>query len=106
VSFDTIAREWRCKWSADADKASLVKAQDELASVLAEVRHAISVRVARDQFDLASARNVPFVVLRLMICMFVCAYACMIYPRAGKSWRYTNSSTVPLRWIFCRHEPS
>ena len=40
VSFDTIAREWRCKWSADADKASLVKAQDELASVLAEVQRA------------------------------------------------------------------
>jgi hypothetical protein len=38
VSFDTIAREWRCKWSADSDKASLVKAQDELASILSEVR--------------------------------------------------------------------
>jgi hypothetical protein len=38
VSFDTIAREWRCKWSADADKASLVKAQDALASILAEVK--------------------------------------------------------------------
>lgn len=38
VSFDTIAREWRCKWSADADKASLVKAQDELASILSEVQ--------------------------------------------------------------------
>lgn len=38
VSFDTIAREWRCKWSADADKASLVKAQDALTEVLSEVR--------------------------------------------------------------------
>lgn len=37
VSFDTIAREWRCKWSADGDKASLVAAQDALAGVLAEV---------------------------------------------------------------------
>ena len=37
VSFDTIAREWRCKWSPDADKSSLSSAQDLLASVLAEV---------------------------------------------------------------------
>ena len=56
MSFDTIAREWRCKWSADADKDSLVKTQDELASVLAEVRYAFRVGAARDQFDLASAR--------------------------------------------------
>merc|ERR1719498_671136 len=27
VEFDTIAREWRCKWSADNDKASLVQLQ-------------------------------------------------------------------------------
>ncbi len=38
VSFDTIAREWRCKWSADNDKASLVKAQDALSEVIKEVR--------------------------------------------------------------------
>ena len=38
VSFDTIAREWRCKWSADADKASLVKAQDELAAIIKDVK--------------------------------------------------------------------
>ena len=37
VKFDTIAREWRCKWSADGDKASLVKAQDELSAIIKEV---------------------------------------------------------------------
>ena len=27
VSFDTVAREWRCKWSDTEDKASLAAAQ-------------------------------------------------------------------------------
>mmetsp|Transcript_2111 Transcript_2111/g.4827 ORF Transcript_2111/g.4827 Transcript_2111/m.4827 type:complete len:162 (-) Transcript_2111:38-523(-) len=44
VSFDTIAREWRCKWSADADKASLVKAQDALTEVLSEVKGVSGVK--------------------------------------------------------------
>jgi hypothetical protein len=34
VSFDTVAREQRCKWSADNDKASLQKAQEVLAKHL------------------------------------------------------------------------
>jgi hypothetical protein len=34
VEFDTVAREWRCKWSAEADKSSLVAAQQALQSVL------------------------------------------------------------------------
>jgi hypothetical protein len=38
VEFDTIAREWRCKWSADNDKASLVEAQKAIDSILAEVK--------------------------------------------------------------------
>ena len=38
VEFDTIAREWRCKWSEDNDKASLVAAQAELAKILADVK--------------------------------------------------------------------
>jgi hypothetical protein len=38
VSFDTIAREWRCKWSEDSDKESLVAAQKELEAVLKEVK--------------------------------------------------------------------
>jgi len=32
VSFDTVAREVRCKWSADNDKASLEAAQGVLAA--------------------------------------------------------------------------
>ena len=38
VTFDNIAREWRCKWSADKDKASLDAAQDLLKTTLAEVK--------------------------------------------------------------------
>jgi len=38
VDFDTIAREWRCKWSPDDDKASLVTAQKALEEVLDEVK--------------------------------------------------------------------
>jgi len=37
VKFDNIAREWRCKWSADNDKASLTEAQKALDDVLADV---------------------------------------------------------------------
>ncbi|KAJ1466582.1 hypothetical protein T484DRAFT_1646813, partial [Baffinella frigidus] len=44
VSFDTIAREWRCKWSADADKAALVSAQDALAGVVADVKKVKGVK--------------------------------------------------------------
>ena len=37
VEFDTIAREWRCKWSADHDKKSLVEAQKALQDVVGEI---------------------------------------------------------------------
>lgn len=39
IEFDTIAREWRCKWSADNDKASLVEAQKVLDSVLDSIKN-------------------------------------------------------------------
>lgn len=38
VEFDTIAREWRCKWSEDNEKASLVEIQKALNDVIAEVK--------------------------------------------------------------------
>jgi len=38
VSFDTVAREWRAKWSADADKASLTAAQSLLEGALMELK--------------------------------------------------------------------
>lgn len=38
VSFDTVAREWRCKWSADADKASLAAAQVVLDGALKDLK--------------------------------------------------------------------
>mmetsp|Transcript_15370 Transcript_15370/g.21415 ORF Transcript_15370/g.21415 Transcript_15370/m.21415 type:complete len:113 (-) Transcript_15370:240-578(-) len=39
VEFDTIAREWRCKFSADNDKVSLVEAQKVLDSVLDSIKN-------------------------------------------------------------------
>jgi hypothetical protein len=44
VEFDTIAREWRCKWSADSDKASLVEAQKALQAVLPEIKSVDGVK--------------------------------------------------------------
>lgn len=38
VEFDTVAREWRCKWSGDNDKKSLAEAQKALNEILAEVK--------------------------------------------------------------------
>mmetsp|Transcript_48875 Transcript_48875/g.91587 ORF Transcript_48875/g.91587 Transcript_48875/m.91587 type:complete len:113 (-) Transcript_48875:129-467(-) len=38
VSFNNIAREWRCKWSADGEKASLTAAQKALEEVLPEIK--------------------------------------------------------------------
>eukprot|EP00933_Yihiella_yeosuensis_P046473 TRINITY_DN419_c0_g1_i2.p1 TRINITY_DN419_c0_g1~~TRINITY_DN419_c0_g1_i2.p1 ORF type:complete len:322 (-),score=121.61 TRINITY_DN419_c0_g1_i2:222-1187(-) len=37
VKFDNIAREWRCKWSEDSNKASLNAAQAALDDILADV---------------------------------------------------------------------
>ncbi|GAX13940.1 hypothetical protein FisN_5Lh155 [Fistulifera solaris] len=44
VNFDTIAREWRCKWSSDNDKKSLQEAQKTLESVLADVKQIDGVK--------------------------------------------------------------
>jgi hypothetical protein len=38
VEFDTIAREWRCKWSAADDKKSLQEAQKLLETVLSDLK--------------------------------------------------------------------
>lgn len=38
VEFDTIAREWRCKWSPDDDKKSLQEAQKLLDAVLDDIK--------------------------------------------------------------------
>jgi len=37
VKFENVAREWRCKWSADSDKASLNAAQAQLEEVLVDL---------------------------------------------------------------------
>lgn len=44
VDFDTVAREWRCKWSPDDDKASLVAAQKALEACLPEVKEIDGVK--------------------------------------------------------------
>lgn len=38
VEFDTIAREWRCKWSADDDKKSLAELQKVLDETKDEIK--------------------------------------------------------------------
>lgn len=38
VTFDTVAREWRCKWSGDNEKESLQELQKVLDAVLAELK--------------------------------------------------------------------
>ena len=44
VSFDTIAREWRCKWSEDNDKKSLSEANKAIMSVLDDVKKVDGVK--------------------------------------------------------------
>ena len=38
VDFDTVAREWRCKWVGDNDNKSLQEAQKALNGILVEVK--------------------------------------------------------------------
>jgi hypothetical protein len=38
VDFDTIAREWRCKWSKDNDMQSLQDAQKALENILSDLK--------------------------------------------------------------------
>ena len=44
VTFDTIAREWRCKWSADNDKASLKAAQSLLDEYINQIKGTSGVK--------------------------------------------------------------
>jgi hypothetical protein len=44
VEFDTIAREWRCKWSPDNDKKALQEAQKALETVLADIKKVDGVK--------------------------------------------------------------
>jgi hypothetical protein len=38
VDFDTVAREWRCRWSVEDDKASLVAAQKAFEKSLEQLK--------------------------------------------------------------------
>ncbi|KAL3914941.1 MAG: hypothetical protein SGARI_008302, partial [Bacillariaceae sp.] len=44
VDFDTVAREWRCKWSGDDDKKSLQELQKALNEVKAEIKKVDGVK--------------------------------------------------------------
>lgn len=47
VEFNTIAREWRCKWSADNDKASLEALQKALNETMSKVSAVAGLRDVR-----------------------------------------------------------
>merc|ERR1719420_40497 len=47
VEFDTIAREWRCKWSGDNDKKSLEEVQKALVEVMPKVAAVSGSRTQR-----------------------------------------------------------
>ena len=44
VEFDTVAREWRCKWSPDNDKKSLQELQKTLNGVIDEIKKVDGVK--------------------------------------------------------------
>jgi len=47
VDFDYIAREWRCKWSEENDKKSLVDAQKALLEIMPKVSVVKGIKVQR-----------------------------------------------------------
>lgn len=47
VDYDTVAREWRCKWSGDNDKKSLQELQKALEEVMPKVGAVAGVRDTR-----------------------------------------------------------
>ena len=59
VSFDTVAREWRFKWSADDDKASLAAAQKLLTEHLATVKAVKGVKSVQVRAPLPHPRRLP-----------------------------------------------
>ena len=67
VTFDTVAREWRCKWSPDGDKASLVAAQEALNAVISELKKLDGVK--RVSF---SINIMLYFCLSIYLCFFFC----------------------------------
>jgi len=47
VIFDTLAREWRCKWSPDEEKASLTAAQKAVEAILPAIKAIDGAKVQR-----------------------------------------------------------
>ena len=44
VKFDTMAREWSCKWTCNGDKARLVACQTALESVVDDIKEVKGVK--------------------------------------------------------------
>jgi len=44
VDFDTLAREWRCKWSEDSDKKSLEEVQKILVETMPKISAVAGVK--------------------------------------------------------------
>lgn len=44
VEYETIVREWRCKWSQEAAKASLIACQMALEAVFDEIKEVDGVK--------------------------------------------------------------
>jgi hypothetical protein len=55
VDFDTVAREWRVKWSPEDDKKSLALAQKALDEILEEVKKIDGFKSVRVHTFLASS---------------------------------------------------
>ncbi|KAG7374438.1 hypothetical protein IV203_013533 [Nitzschia inconspicua] len=47
VDFDTIAREWRCKWSPEDDKKSLQELQKALVEAVPDIKKLDGAKVQR-----------------------------------------------------------
>lgn len=78
VDFDTVAREWRCKWSADSDKASLAAAQEAINGVLTQVK--VCARAAR-ACESVRVQQAARVVCARSCCVW--AHGCAAWPRAA-----------------------
>lgn len=75
VEFDTVAREWRCRWSTDKEKASLVEAQKALESILPELKKVDGV-IKVDRVVCGGCKD--FKVLRCLLLLLLLSCEIMI----------------------------
>lgn len=78
VEFDTIAREWRCKWSDDNDKKSLQEAQKALMGVADDLKGTTG---CKSVFRVVCGGNKDFKVSRWIVLQCPCnlhSFVCVI----------------------------